>query len=84
MAMSRKIWVPMPESDMYKKTMSRDQLVQRYGEATISRAELAVILNILFVSGVIKPNEFYDAMIQQCERIESVRRAVAGLESDRG
>lgn len=78
--MPGKIWVPMPESQMYKKSVSRDNLVQRYGEATITRAETAVILNLLMIMGVVKPGEFVDAIVAQCERIENERRTAAGLD----
>lgn len=80
----RKIWVPMPESEMYKRSVKRDHLVERFGEATVSRAEVAVVLNLLYMMNVIKPNEFVDLMVMQCERIEDERRADARLESDRG
>lgn len=79
-----KIWVPMPEADAYKKSMSRDELVNRYGEATVTRAEMAVVLNLFIMMGVIKPSEFVDAMVAQCERIDDIRRREARLESDRG
>jgi hypothetical protein len=79
-----KIYVPMPETEMYKKTVSRDELVGKFGEATVTRAEVSVVLNILYMTGMIKPNEFVELMIMQCRRIEDERRAQAGLESDRG
>jgi hypothetical protein len=84
MPSERKIWVPMPETEMYKRTVKRDDLVGRYGEATVSRAEVAVILNLLYMTKIIKPNEFVDLMHMQCERIEDERRAAARLEEDRG
>jgi len=82
--MADKIWVPMPETEMYRKSVPRDELVQKYGEATVSRAEVATILNIMYVTGVVKPNEFVDVMINQCRRIEEERRTAARLEADRG
>lgn len=84
MPSERKIWVPMPETEMYKRTVKRDELVNRYGEATVSRAEVSVILNLLYMTGMIKPNEFVDLMMMQCERIEDERRAAARLDEDRG
>lgn len=80
----RKIWVPMPETEMYRRAVSRDELVGRYGEATVTRAEVSVVLNILYMTGTIKPNEFVDLMVMQCERIEDERRKEARLEADRG
>lgn len=80
----RKIWVPMPETEMYKRSVKRDDLVGRFGEATVSRAEVSVVLNILYMTGMIKPNEFVDLMIRQCERIEDERRRDANLDEDRG
>jgi hypothetical protein len=74
----------MPETEMYKKTISRDQLVGQFGEATVSRAEVSVILNLLYMTGMIKPNEFVDLMMMQCRRIEDERRAQVRLDSDRG
>lgn len=82
--MPGKIWVPMPETEMYKKTVSRDELVGKFGEATVTRAEVSVVLNILYMTGMIKPNEFVELMIMQCRRIEDERRAHARLEEDRG
>lgn len=84
--MPDKIWVPMPESKMYGQRGAgrRDQLVGQYGEATVTRAETAVILNLLYLIGVIKPSEFFDAMVQQCRRIEDERQGAAHLEADRG
>jgi hypothetical protein len=74
----------MPETEMYKKTVSRDELVGKFGEATVTRAEVSVVLNILYMTGMIKPNEFVELMIMQCRRIEDERRAHARLEEDRG
>ncbi len=82
--MPGKIWVPMPETEMYKKTISRDELVGKFGEATVTRAEVSVVLNILYMTGMIKPNEFVELMIMQCRRIEDERRAQVNLDSDRG
>lgn len=79
-----KIWVPMPETEMYKKSVPRDTLVQKFGEATVARAEVATILNILFITGVVRPSEFIDTMVHHCNRIEDERRAAARLDEDRG
>lgn len=76
--------VPMPETEMYKKSVRRDDLVQRYGESTILRAEVASILNIMYMTRMVSPSEFIDIMVQQCERIEDERRAAVNLDSDKG
>lgn len=82
--MPDKIWVPMPESDLYKKAVSRDELVNKFGESTVSRAEVATVLNIMMITGMIRPNEFIDLMVRQCNRIEEERRLAANLDIDRG
>ena len=76
--------VPMPETVMYRKSVKREDLVDRYGESTVARAEVATILNILYVTGMVKPSEFTDIMIQQCTRIEEEWRKAANLDEDRG
>lgn len=79
-----KIIVPMPETKLYRETVKREDLVNRYGEATVARAETATVLNILYVTGICKPSEFIDTMMHQLERIEEERRAQANLQIDRG
>lgn len=76
--------VAMPESILYKKTVSRDALVQQYGEATVTRAELTTIMNIMIATGICSSNEFVDIMLQQCSRIDQQRRADARLDEDKG
>ena len=81
----RRIHVAMPETDMYgRKSVPRDELVMQFGSATVDRAEVATILNIMFVTGMVKPQEFVDVMVQQCRRIEEIRRRDAMLEEDKG
>lgn len=82
--MPDRIGVPMPEADFYRKSVRRDELVQQFGEVTVSKAEVATILNVLYVTGVMKPAEFIDLMVHQCRRIEEERRAAARLDADRG
>lgn len=82
--MPDRILVPMPESELYKKSVRRDEIVSRYGETTVSRAEVATILNIMMITGVVKPGEFIDLMVRQCERIDEERRLAARLDEDRG
>lgn len=80
----RRIPVAMPESQAYKKTVNRDMIVMEYGESTVSRAEVAAIMNLLIVTGVVKAQELIDIVIQQCQRIDAERRAAANLDEDRG
>lgn len=74
----------MPEALLYKKTVSRDELVMRYGEATVTRAEVTTVMNIMIAVGICSSSEFVDIMLQQCERIEHQRRVDANLDADKG
>jgi predicted protein tyrosine phosphatase len=62
----------------------RDQLVQQYGEVSVNSAELSVVLDVMMITGMIKPAEFVDLMQRKLHRIDEQRRAVARLEADRG
>lgn len=62
----------------------RDQLVQQYGEVSVNSAELSVILDVMMVTGMIKPSEFIDLIQRKLHRIDQQRRAAARLEEDRG
>jgi len=75
-----KIIVPMPETEMYKKTKPRDELVRQHGETTVLRAEVASILNLLYITRICSPSEFMDVMLHQLQRIEEERRIAAGVE----
>lgn len=81
---SRKIWVPMPEAEFYKKTVRRDRIVEKYGEATVARAEVAAVMNVMIAMGVISSQQLLDVVVMQCERIDQERRAYARLDEDRG
>ena len=76
--------VAMPSALLYKKTISRDELVQKYGESTVLRAELTTVMNIMIAVGICSSSEFVDIMLQQCDRIEQQRRADANLDADHG
>ena len=83
--MAGKIGVPMPETMMYTKaSVRRDELVEKFGEATVSRAEVSVLLNLMFMTGMVRPNEFIDLMVMQCRRIDEERRIAANLDADKG
>jgi len=80
----RKVWVPMPQSDLYPRSITRDEIVSKFGETTVGKAEMAVVMNLLYLMGAIKPTEFVDLVVRQCQRIDEERRKVVGLEADRG
>ena len=72
------IYVPMPKSEGYGGNL-RDELVQKFGEPTVTRAETAVIINILIYMGVMKGSEFRDMIVTMCNRIDDERRKAAGI-----
>lgn len=80
----RRVQVAMPSADLYRKTVSRDTLVNQFGESTVLRAEMATMMNVMIATGICTASEFVDIMIQQCQRIEQERRRDAGLEEDKG
>lgn len=85
----RKIWVPQPASRGYgaqggDPVSVRDQLVNQYGEGTVSRAEIQTILDVIILTGMIKPEEFFEVMSKRLYKIDQMRRAAANLDSDRG
>jgi hypothetical protein len=81
---SRKVWTPMPAAQAYGGSSRRDQLVQRFGESTVLRAEIASIMNLLQAVGMIAGSELFDLIVRQCDRIDQERRGRARLEEDRG
>lgn len=72
-----KIYVPMPEAGSYNEG-TRDQLVTKYGEASVTRAETAVLINLMIAVGVIKQSEFIGYMVEILEKAEEHRRRAAG------
>jgi hypothetical protein len=62
----------------------RDQLVERYGQVSVNSAELSVVLDVMMVTGMIKPSEFVDLMQRKLHRIDEQRRAAARLDEDKG
>lgn len=62
----------------------RDQLVARYGQVSVNSAELSVVLDIMMVTGMVKPSEFVDLMQRKLHRIDEQRRAEARLDVDKG
>lgn len=87
--MPPKIWVPQPASRGYgagggDPVSVRDQLVNQYGEGSVTRAEMQTILDVIIISGLIKPQEFYDVMMKRLYHLDQMRRQAANLDSDRG
>lgn len=82
--MGKKIYVPMPEAEFYRRTVRRDAIVEQFGEATVQRAETAAVMNVLIASGMVAAHEFVEIVVQQCRRIDQERRAAARLDEDRG
>lgn len=79
------IHVPMPTPETYDpRTVKRSELVARYGENTVLRAEVTTCLNIMLMVGMVKKQEFMDIMLRQLDTIEQKRRAQANLDEDRG
>lgn len=85
----RKIWVPQPATRGYgaggrDPVSVRDQLVDQYGEGTVQRAELQTLLDVAILSGLIKPEEFFEVMRRRLHHLDQMRRAAANLDEDRG
>ena len=89
MSNPKKIWVPQPATRLYGAQGAdperiRDRLVDAYGEGTVQRAELSVVLDLMMLNGIIKPSEFIDVMQRKLHKIDESRRAAANLDMDRG
>ena len=86
--MNKKLWVPQPATRLYSAAGEpesvRDQFVKQYGEGSVEKAEISIVLDLLYLNGIIKPSEFMDLMFKRLHQIDEMRRAAAGLESDRG
>jgi hypothetical protein len=80
--------VPQPASKGYSAAGDsqtvRDRLVDMYGDGTVTRAELATVIDVLIVTGMIKPQEFMDIMQKRLYHLDQQRRTAANLDSDRG
>jgi len=87
--MPPRIWVPQPASRGYgagggDPVDVRSQLVNQYGEGTVTRAELQTCIDVLILTGMIKPEEFFDVIMKRVHHIDQMRRAAANLDEDRG
>jgi hypothetical protein len=76
----------MPEPEYGGNRQAKDyrnrELVPKYGEATVIRAEVVALMEIMFVSGVIKPAEYAEMVGRICYKIDQRRRAEAGIQGD--
>jgi len=84
-----RIWVPQPASRAYGERGQnpqsvRDAMVRSYGETTVQQCELAIILDVFILTGMMNPNEFMEVMRLRLDKVDQQRRAAAGLEEDRG
>jgi hypothetical protein len=82
--MPDKVGVPMPATQLYKRGMDepealRDRLCAMYGEATVHNAEHQVVLDMMMLLGVVKPQEFVDVLMRKLERVDRLRREQAGI-----
>lgn len=77
--MPGRILVPMPTAEGYHGNL-RDRLVVQYGEASVTRAEIAVCLNVLMAIGVMKQDEFVQLLMTVLEKTEQRRRQQVGAE----
>lgn len=85
----QRIWIPQPASNLYKtkdadQETVRDSIVRQFGEQTVQRAELSVVLDLLMINRIISPSEFLDVMHKKLRRIDEQRRLAANLDEDRG
>jgi len=77
--MGGRIYVPMPTAESYQGN-TRDKLVQKYGEASVTRAEIAICINVMMAVGVIKQSEFVSLLVEILEKAEQARRRQAGVD----
>lgn len=71
-----RIYVPMPQAEAYGGSY-RDELAKRWGDPTVTRAETAVIINVLIYIGVFKKEEFVEMVETMCRKIDSDRQEQA-------
>lgn len=74
--------VSMPATDLYgavRPDTIRDRFVREYGEATVTRAEIQVCLDLFMLMGVVKPSEFVDVLERKLKRVDLERQIEAGL-----
>ena len=82
--MGNKVWVPTPASKLYADRQGntpetiRERFERQYGEATVTRAELSTVLDVMMMTGMIKPSEFIEVISRKLARIEAMRQDAAG------
>lgn len=78
----------MPEPSYGGNRQAKDyrnrELIPKYGTATVQLAEVTAVIEIMFVTGMIKPTEFAEMVGRICYKIDQRRRAEANLDEDRG
>lgn len=75
----------MPVTELYgtlRPETIRDRFVREYGEATVQRAELQVVLDLFMLTGVCKPSEFVEVMEKKLKRVDLERQIEAGLKGN--
>lgn len=78
-----KVWVPQPATKLYgaggtDPETTRDRFVKNYGESTVQRAELSLVLDLMMLNGMINPGEFVDVISKKLQKIEQQRMVAAG------
>ena len=84
--MARQPKIVMPEPDFRNKSAQNHRsgvLIPQYGEATVKAAEVSVVLDVLIMTGIIRPQELIDLIEAKCRRIDDTRRKMANLDEDR-
>lgn len=71
--------IPMPTPQYGKGgDYLRDKLVQKYGEASVLRAEISICINLLIMNNVISGSQFIELLEHLLSKNEDRRRAAAG------
>ena len=76
--MSAKVPQPVAEYNNAEALDIRTKLIMEYGEGTVQWAEIAVVVQLMFSVGIIKPQEFIELVVHQCKRTDDRRRQAAG------
>lgn len=76
-----KLWVPMPASKAYGREPEsiRDRFVREYGASTVTQAELQTCIDLLILTGAVKPAEFVEILTNKLQRVDRLRREAAGV-----
>jgi hypothetical protein len=75
--------VPMPEPEFYSQSSdtrnARDYFIRTYGSTTVMLAEMAVVLDLMVILGIVKPAELAALIERKCKKIDMERRIHAGV-----